>query len=85
VVTRPERIVVAETKRLLHTLSERGIAAGPVIANYVTPANDCRCDQSMRAYEMEALAELGSVTLVERRDAPVTALAELADLVTLSS
>ena len=80
VVTRPERIVIAETKRLMRTLSERGIAAGPVIANYVTPANDCRCDQSMRAHEMGALAELGPVTVIERRDAPVTALADLMSL-----
>jgi len=79
-VTRPERIVIAETKRLIRTLSERGIPAGPVIANYVTPANDCRCERSMRAHEIEALAELGPFTAIERRDAPVTALADLMSL-----
>lgn len=85
VVTRPERIVIAETKRLLETLDQKTIPVAAVIANYVTPANDCKCDQSMRSYEM---AELGSlevrgprpVVLIERRDEPVTNLADLAAL-----
>jgi arsenite-transporting ATPase len=80
VVTRPERIVVAETKRLIDEVTRRGIHVGGVIANYVTPETDCPCDRSMRAYEEEALAELGEVTIVERRDAPVTKLDDLRKL-----
>jgi arsenite-transporting ATPase len=83
VVTRPERIVIAESKRLIAEVEQRGMRLGGVIANYVTPENDCVCDQSMRGYEIEALADLGRDDLVtiERRDAPVTKLAELAKLV----
>jgi arsenite-transporting ATPase len=80
VVTRPERIVVAETKRLIAELSRRGIPLGGVIANYVTPENDCKCDRSMRRFEEAALAELPDVTRIERRDHPVTSLDELAKL-----
>jgi arsenite-transporting ATPase len=84
VVTRPERIVVAETERLLGELRARGLRVGGVIANYVTPETDCTCDASMRAYELAALATLGDdVVLIERRDAPVTSLADLATLVPL--
>jgi len=85
VVTRPERIVIAETKRLLGEIEQRGMHAGNVIANYVTPENDCPCDRSLRGYEMEALQELGPVTIIERRDEPVIALDELARLVPLDS
>lgn len=77
VVTRPEQIVVAETKRLLANLDYRGIHVARVIANYVTPNSDCKCDQSMRAYEDEALRELGDVTRVDRRDTPPASVAEL--------
>jgi arsenite-transporting ATPase len=85
VVTRPERIVVAETKRLIAELARRGIPLGGVIANYVTPDNDCKCDRSMRRFEEAALAELPDVTRIERRDHPVTSLAELATLFPPSS
>jgi arsenite-transporting ATPase len=84
VVTRPERVVVAETKRLLGEIARRGMHAGVVIANYVTPENDCPCDRSMRGYEMEALLGLDVIT-IERRDEPVVALDELATLVPLDS
>jgi arsenite-transporting ATPase len=80
VVTRPERIVVAETKRLIAELERRGIALGGVIANYVTPESDCKCDRSMRSFEEAALAELPEAKRIERRDHPVTALDELAAL-----
>lgn len=80
VVTRPERIVIAETKRLMHELETRAIKIGGVIANYVTPLSDCKCDRSMRAYEEEALAELPDAIRIERRDAPVTSLGELQSL-----
>jgi len=80
VVTRPERIVIAETKRLLAELERRAIAVGGVIANYVTPQSGCKCDRSMRQFEEAALAELPAVTKIERRDRPVTALADLQSL-----
>jgi len=84
VVTRPERVVVAETKRLLGEIARRGMHAGGIIANYVTPENDCPCDRSMRGLEMEALQGLDVIT-IERRDEPVVALDELAALVPLDS
>ena len=83
VVTRPERIVVAETQRLLANLHERKINVAGVIANYLTPDNDCACDRSMRAHEAEALEPLDVTLAIERRDAPVTRLGELAALVPL--
>jgi anion-transporting ArsA/GET3 family ATPase len=70
VVTRPERIVLAETARLLADLQRRRIPIGGTIANYVTPVNDCPCDQSMRAYELESLQPLQSAAVIERREAP---------------
>ncbi|PYQ62894.1 MAG: hypothetical protein DMF58_00355 [Acidobacteria bacterium] len=72
-VTRPERIVVAESKRLIDAVQQHGMRVTSVIANYVTPENDC---SGQRA---------GHHTIViERRDAPVTALAELETLVPIS-
>jgi len=85
VVTRPERVVIAESKRLIDALQQHGMSVTSVIANYVTPKNDCQCDRSMRTYEMEALAQLGrEATIIERRDTPVTRLKELARLVPLT-
>jgi arsenite-transporting ATPase len=85
VVTRPERIVVAESKRLMSALNDRGMRVTRVIANYVAPANDCKCDREMRGFELQSLEELGDhPVIVERRDAPVTSLAELAALVPIS-
>ena len=85
VVTRPERIVVAESKRLVSALNDRGMHLTGVIANYVAPDDDCKCDRQMRRYELEALETLGDQpVIVQRRDAPVTALAELAALVPIS-
>jgi len=81
VVTRPETEVVAETRRLVGNLTARGIPVGGLIANYVTPENECRCDRSVRAHELSLLAQLGEVTVIERRDAPPASLAELATLV----
>jgi arsenite-transporting ATPase len=83
VVTRPERIVIAESKRLIAEVEQRGMRIGGVIANYVTPENDCACDRSMRGYELDALAALrrDDVVMIERRDEPVTKLAELATLI----
>jgi arsenite-transporting ATPase len=84
VVTRPERIVVAESLRLIDEVNKRGMHLSGVIANYITPENDCACDRSMRGYEMDALRQLGEVTLIERRDHPVTRLDELATLIPMS-
>jgi arsenite/tail-anchored protein-transporting ATPase len=82
VVTRPERIVIAESKRLIAEVERCGMQIGGVIANYMTPENDCSCDQSMRRFEMDALADLGrDAVTVERREAPVTKLGELATLI----
>lgn len=83
VVTRPERIVVAETRRLIANLDERGIPVGGVIGNYVTPDNECPCDRSMRSVEIDALKPLDVKITIERRDAPVTRLDELESLVPL--
>lgn len=80
VVTRPERIVIAETRRLLDNLRERGIAIGGVIANYVTPENDCPCDRSMRAHELAAMESIEVTAMIERREAPPVSLEELATL-----
>lgn len=85
VVTRAERVVVAETRRLLEEVETRGMRVGGLIANYVTPESDCRCDRTMRSFESTALAELGRpVVVVERRDAPVTCLEDLVRVVPLS-
>ncbi len=84
VVTRPERIVVAETRRLIAELLRRGLALGGIVANCVTPENGAPCDQSLRSFEGEALAPLGrNVVRVERRDTPVTGLMDLAALIPL--
>ena len=80
VVTRPEAEVVAETKRLIGEVEARGLRVGGVIANYITPENECRCDQSMRAHQLAVLAELPPAVLIERRDQPPATLAELAVL-----
>lgn len=85
VVTRPERVVIAETKRLIDRIEQRGMTLGGVIANYVTPLTDCACDRSMRTYEAEALRELGrAAVVIERRPEPVTSLAGLATLVEIA-
>ena len=81
VVTRPEPIVVAETKRLIAAVEERGLRVGGIVANAVTPENECACDQRARAGELATLEALGEVVPIERRDEPVTRLAELAALV----
>ncbi|HUR80473.1 MAG TPA: TRC40/GET3/ArsA family transport-energizing ATPase [Thermoanaerobaculia bacterium] len=81
VVTRPEEEVVSETRRLRDEVEQRGLRAGAVIANYVTPENECRCDRANRAHELEVLATLGEVVLIERREAPPVTLAELATMI----
>jgi arsenite/tail-anchored protein-transporting ATPase len=83
VVTRPERIVVAESKRLIEELRSRGIPIGGIIGNYLTPANDCPCDAAMRAHELAALEELKVDLTIERKDEAPATLDELAALVPL--
>jgi arsenite-transporting ATPase len=84
VVTRPERMVVAESARLIAELGRRGVAVGAVIANAVTPESGCRCDRSMRSFEGELLARLAPSLAIERRDEPVTRLVDLEGLVPLA-
>lgn len=86
VVTRPERMVIAETQRLLADLARRGIAVTGVIANYVTPENDCACDRSVRNAEVEALRALDheGVVAIARREEPLVRLEDLKALVPLA-
>lgn len=84
VVTRPERIVVAETQRLLADLHTRGIPVGTIIANYVTPQNDDPCDRSMRSHELTALSAFEAAVVIERREHPPMTAEELATLVPLA-
>ncbi|MEA2571712.1 MAG: arsenite/tail-anchored protein-transporting ATPase [Acidobacteriota bacterium] len=85
-VTRPEPIVIAETKRLIAAVEERGMRVGGIIANYVTPESDCPCDRDARAQELTVLASLErEVITIERADAPVTSLDALAILVPLAT
>jgi arsenite-transporting ATPase len=81
VVTRPERVVLAETRRLIADVTQRGIRVGGVIANYVTPENDCTCDRSRRTRELRALEALPDAVRVERRDVAPRTVDELAALV----
>ena len=81
VVTRPERIVIAETKRLIDDLEHRGIAVGATVANYVTPADGDDCDRSMRGHELMALETLDRPILIERRVRPPMTAEELLALV----
>ena len=83
IVTRPERVVIDESKRLIAEVERRGMHIGGVIANYVTPENDCACDQSLRGFEIDQLAQLGrdDVVTIARQDAPVIDLGQLAKLV----
>lgn len=85
VVTRPERIVIAETKRLIDELGRRNIRVPAKIANYVTPENQCPCDQSMRKHELGGLASIGDVLLIPRREEPVVRLDDLARLFTVAA
>jgi Mrp family chromosome partitioning ATPase len=81
VVTRPEPIVIAETRRLIDELTRREIRVGGVIANYVTPSNECACDRTMREHELAVLASIEPTTVIERRDAPPVSLQELSTIV----
>jgi arsenite-transporting ATPase len=84
VVTRPERLVVAETKRLVRSIEERRIRIAGLIANAVTPLEGDACDRSMRRYELQALSALGPSIIVERRATPPDSLPDLQALVPLA-
>jgi arsenite/tail-anchored protein-transporting ATPase len=81
VVTRPERVVLAETQRLLDALRDRGLSVGGVIANAVTPENGDSCDQSMRSYELAILETIPDVIVIERRETPPQTIEALLTLV----
>jgi arsenite-transporting ATPase len=81
VVTRPERIVIAETKRLIDDLRGRGIRHGGTVANYATPVNGDDCDRSMRVHELMALETLEAPILIERREHPPMSAGDLLALV----
>jgi arsenite-transporting ATPase len=81
VVTRPERIVIAETQRLLADVRGRGIRIGGIIANYVTPEHGDDCDRSLRAYELAALETLDTPLILERRERPPMSAEDLLALV----
>ena len=84
VVTRPDRLVIEESRRLLASLRERGVRVSGVVANSITPASDCSCDESRRAEEIEILEDLGVSTVpVERRPSPPTKLDDLRSLIPL--
>lgn len=83
VVTRAERLVVAETERLLDELERRSIRIGGIVVNAITPPGGCACDRSMRAFEMAAIASLPAATLVERKSMPPSTVEELVRLVPL--
>jgi len=83
-ITRPEATVTTETVRLRSELTERHLGIAGTIANYITPSSDCPCDYESRIFEAATLSSLeGPITLIERRDAPVTALDDLRKLVPL--
>ncbi|MBK5260591.1 MAG: TRC40/GET3/ArsA family transport-energizing ATPase [Thermoanaerobaculia bacterium] len=73
VVTRPERMVIDETERLIAELERRGIPIAGVIANYVAG------DQSA------ILRALPPHLVIARQPRPVTRLDDLARLVPLAS
>lgn len=85
VVARPERVVLAETRRLIDSLRTRQIGVLAVIANAVTPQSDDACEQSIRAYELEALTDWPEAILIERRSTPPSAQDDLLSLVPMAS
>jgi arsenite-transporting ATPase len=84
VVTRPERVVLAETRRLIASMRDRQIEVLAVIANAVTPRSEDACDQSIRADELEALMDWPEAILIERRSTPPSTQNDLESLVPIS-
>ncbi|MEO8216536.1 MAG: ArsA family ATPase [Acidobacteriota bacterium] len=70
VVTRPERIVVAETIRLLNSLRDRPLAIAGVVVNHITGASQCLCDQQRRNNEWLEIGRLANEKLVLIEEQP---------------
>ena len=72
VVTRAEPIVISESLRLIEGVEKRGLQIAGIIANAVTPDNDCSCDARVRSQETAELARFGDreLIVVERRSEP---------------
>jgi arsenite-activated ATPase ArsA len=83
IVTRPEEEVVEETQRLKDEVEKRALSVGAVIANYVTPDNECLCDRGNRAHELRVLETLGEVVFIERRETPPVTLTDVSTLLPL--
>lgn len=83
IVTRPEPMVIAETKRLVDELAKRRIGLVGIVANYLTPQNDCPCDRARRMAEIRLLEDLPEVTMVERIDPEPGTIETLESLVPL--
>ncbi|MBW3563533.1 MAG: hypothetical protein KY459_02300 [Acidobacteria bacterium] len=83
IVTRPEPMVIAETKRLADELAKRKIGLIGIVANYLTPQNECPCDRARRAAEIRLLEDFPDVTMVERIDPEPGTIEVLESLVPL--
>ncbi|MGH9456803.1 MAG: ArsA family ATPase [Thermoanaerobaculia bacterium] len=83
IVSRAERLVVAETRRLEEELSRRGVAIAGIVVNALTPATECSCDRSRRAAEIEVASTLGSFTAADRAVPPPTTVDSLRRLIPL--
>ncbi|MHB0970396.1 MAG: TRC40/GET3/ArsA family transport-energizing ATPase [Thermoanaerobaculia bacterium] len=88
VVTRPERLVLAETARLLESLASRGLAAPVIVVNHLTPSTDCLCDATRRDEELSQVATFAGTAatpplLIGRRPEPPVEAADLRNLVPL--
>jgi arsenite-transporting ATPase len=71
-VTRAEPIVVSESLRLVEALEQKGLQISAIVANALTPENDCLCDRRVRGAEAAELARLGARDMIriERRENP---------------
>lgn len=91
VVARAEGIVLAETSRLIGTLRERGLHAGQVIVNYLTPESECACDRQRRAAENGVVSDFfralaapkPSLVAIGRRETPPVTRDDLRNIVPL--
>ncbi|MGA7617125.1 MAG: GvpL/GvpF family gas vesicle protein, partial [Thermoanaerobaculia bacterium] len=84
VVFRPERIVVAETRRLLEALDAHGLDVRAVVANSVLQESDCACDRIERKFQLATIAALERpLTIVSRRGSPPVDESDLRELVPL--
>ncbi|HUO85316.1 MAG TPA: ArsA family ATPase, partial [Thermoanaerobaculia bacterium] len=85
VVTRPDPLVMAETRRLLEELQRRSVRVSALIANAMTPASRCSCDQSRRSGELDVIARLDRpAVIIDRQPQPPVTLEALRALLPLS-